>query len=87
MIGGDCLKRIIFPLLLSLILLMTACQSKELILVGEGDNGRLEVIVSQTDGDETYRIQLGYKDNDLKTLKRSVIMSNRSKWSGGLWSE
>lgn len=63
------MKRILFPLIFLLILLVTACQSKELVFVGEGKQWSAKVIVSQTDGDETYAIQLDYKGDDVKVIE------------------
>jgi len=63
------MKRILFPLLFLVILLVSACQSKELLFVGEGEQWSAKVIVSQTDGDETYAIQLGYKGVDVKAIE------------------
>ncbi|WP_203249083.1 hypothetical protein [Sporosarcina beigongshangi] len=63
------MKRIIFSLLLVVVVLVSACQSKELLFVGEGERWSAKVTVGQTDGDETYTIQLSYKGDDVKTVE------------------
>jgi hypothetical protein len=55
------------PILILLTLLLTSCL-KELIFVGEGEKWTAEVTVSQTDGDETYQIQLTYKGDDYEEV-------------------
>ena len=67
--GWERLKRILFPFLLLLIVLVSACQSEELIFVGEGEHWSAEVVVNQTDGNETYAIQLGYKGDNVGDIE------------------
>lgn len=47
-----------------LILLLFACQAnkKDFLFVGEGENWSSEVTVNQSKGDETYQIQIDYKE-------------------------
>ncbi len=69
--GRERFEKGAFSILLLVILVLTACQSKELIFVGEGEQWSAE--------DETYAIQLNYKGDNLKaveTFSYSVEPSN-----------
>ena len=52
-----------------MIALLSACQTHELIFVGESENWSAEVTVAQTSGDEQYEIQINYKGNDIESVK------------------
>ena len=52
-----------------MIVLLSACQTHELIFVGESENWSAEVTVAQTSGDEQYEIQINYKGNDIESVK------------------
>lgn len=53
------------------ILLLFACQANEndLMFVGEGENWSSKVTVNQTDGDETYLIQINYKGHSIQDIE------------------
>ncbi len=59
----------IVSILLIVILLLFACQSKELEFIGEGERWSAKVIVRQTDGDETYTIEISYKGKGSKAIE------------------
>lgn len=63
------MKRSLFPILLIVISLLSACQSKELNFIGEGERWLAKVTVNQTDGEETYTIEISYKGEGVKTIK------------------
>lgn len=63
------MKRSLFPILLIVISLLSACQSKELEFVGEGEQWLAKVAVNQTDGDETYTIEISYKGEGVKAIE------------------
>ncbi|MEH7347221.1 hypothetical protein V7122_25675, partial [Bacillus sp. JJ1532] len=50
--------------------LLSACQTNknDLTFVGEGENWLAEVTVHQTNGEETYQIQLNNKGNNLEGI-------------------
>ena len=52
-----------------MISLLFACQSKEMVFIGEGERWLAKVTVSQTYGDETYTIEISYKGEDVKTIE------------------
>lgn len=52
-----------------MILLVTACQSKELVFIGEGEQWLAKVTVNQTDGDETYTIEISYRGEGVKAIE------------------
>ncbi|MFJ5770081.1 hypothetical protein [Psychrobacillus sp. NPDC093180] len=64
-----------------ILLLLFACQAKDndLIFSGEGENWSSKVTVSQTKGDETYRILINYKEyskEDVPTFSYNVEAKN-----------
>lgn len=63
------MKRLLFPILLIVISLLSACQSKELEFIGEGERWLAKVTVNQTDGDETYTIEISYKGEGVKNVE------------------
>ena len=52
-----------------MIVLLSACQTSDLIFVGESENWSAAVTVAQTDGDEQYEIEIIYKGNDIENVK------------------
>ena len=52
-----------------MIILLSTCQNQDLKFVGESENWSAEVTVTQTDGDEQYKIQISYKGNELESIK------------------
>ena len=65
----DALKKYFLLFVFLMILLLSACQLKEILFVGEGENWTAEVTVNQTKGDETYQIQLNYKGNNVAEIE------------------
>ena len=64
-------KKLTLATILLVILLLFACQANEdeLIFVGEGENWSSKVTVNQTNGDETYHIQINYKDYSIQDIE------------------
>lgn len=69
--GGISIKKLTLATIFFVILLLFACQANEndLMFVGEGENWSSEVIVNQTDGDETYKIQINYKGHSIQDIE------------------
>lgn len=63
------MKRMIVLILLIVISLLSACQSKELEFIGEGEQWSAKAVVNQTDGNETYTIEINYKGKDVKAIE------------------
>ena len=62
-------KVLIIPIFL--IILLFACQANEddLVFVGEGEYWSSNVTVYQGNGDETYQIEINYKESNLQDIK------------------
>ncbi|WP_336045898.1 hypothetical protein [Solibacillus ferritrahens] len=52
-------------------MLLSACQANEedLVFVGEGEYWSSNVTVYQSNGDETYQIEINYKESNLQDIK------------------
>ncbi|MDI2589161.1 hypothetical protein OR571_19175 [Psychrobacillus sp. NEAU-3TGS] len=75
------IKKITLALVFLILLLLFACQAKEndLIFSGEGENWSSKVTVSQTDGDESYKFQINYKEyskQDIPNFSYNVEAKN-----------
>jgi hypothetical protein len=70
--GGVNILKKLFVLIIFLVSLLSACQmnKNDLTFVGEGENWLAEVTVTvhQTNGEETYKIQLNNKGNNLEGI-------------------
>ncbi len=57
----------LFVLIIFFVSLLSACQTNknDLVFVGESENWLAEVTVHQTNGEETYQIQLNNKGNNI----------------------
>ncbi|MEK5529198.1 hypothetical protein MKX79_07420 [Viridibacillus sp. FSL R5-0468] len=64
-------KKLTLATIFLVILLLFACQVNEsdLMFVGEGENWSSKVTVNQTDGDETYHIQINYKGHSIQDIE------------------
>ncbi|MFJ8063910.1 hypothetical protein ACIQYS_04690 [Psychrobacillus sp. NPDC096426] len=64
-------KKLTLAAIFLVILLLFACQANEsdLMFVGEGENWSSKVTVNQTDGDETYQIQINYKGHSIQDIE------------------
>ncbi|MGE7921144.1 hypothetical protein ACQKM9_19715 [Viridibacillus sp. NPDC093762] len=64
-------KKLTLATIFLVILLLFACQANEndLMFVGEGENWSSKVTVNQTDGDETYQIQINYKGHSIHDIE------------------
>lgn len=62
-------KALIIPIFL--VILLFACQANEdeFIFIGEGEYWSSNVTVYQADGDETYQIEINYKESNLQDIK------------------
>lgn len=74
-------KKLILPTLYLVILLLFACQTNknDINFVGEGENWSSKVSVNQTNGYETYQIQInfkGYSNQDIETFAYYVETKN-----------
>ena len=55
-----------------LVILLFACQANEeddLFFAGESEHWSSTVTVNQSNGDETYQIEINYKESDLQDIK------------------
>jgi len=62
------LKKLVSTLVVPIIVLLSACQTHELIFVGESENWAAEVTVTQNRGDEQYEIQINYNGNEIENV-------------------
>jgi len=64
-------RKLILATIFLLILFLFACQENEsdLEFVGEGGNWSSKVTVNQTNGDETYQIQINYKGQCIQEIE------------------
>lgn len=60
------MRILIFPFVLLLVLLLSGCQTKKLVFVGEDEDWKAKVTVYQTVEYEKHEIQLNYKGNDIQ---------------------
>ncbi|MDR7076795.1 hypothetical protein J2Y03_001818 [Neobacillus niacini] len=60
----------LFVLIIFFVSLLSACQTNknDLAFVGESENWLAEVTVHQTNGEETYQIQLNNKGNNIEEI-------------------
>lgn len=67
---GNSIKKVLIASLFFVILL-SACQANEddLVFVGEGEYWSSNVMVYQGNGDETYQIEINYKESNLQDIK------------------
>jgi len=62
------LKKLVSTLIVSIIVLLSACQTHELIFIGESENWSAELTVAQNGGDEQYEIQINYNGNEIENV-------------------
>ncbi|CAM3206611.1 hypothetical protein FITA111629_09905 [Filibacter tadaridae] len=69
--GGISVKKLTLASILLVILLLFACQANEndLIFVGEGKNWSTKVTVNLSNGEETYQIQINYKEYAIQSIE------------------
>ncbi|TQR15411.1 hypothetical protein [Psychrobacillus vulpis] len=63
-------KKLTLATIFLVFLLLFSCQANEndLMFVGEGENWSSKVTVNQTNGDETYQIQINYKGYSIQKI-------------------